>query len=284
MAGTLSEEVGFKGKVVVGVPHLRGLPGFFFDTMLSLSVPPGTRVLRVEDKGVDLARNMLVEGALSDPEVTHLFMVDADMILPADALLRLVAQDKDVISGTYFARSTPPIPHLYEFHHQDNADGSCPLGREHTDKDFGRWYRPLAREFASFVKAHDDMEQLVTVLPWTPDVLRPIDAAGAGCLLIKREVLEALAWPYFKCHERSGGGEDFYFCEQAKAAGFEVWGDFSVLCQHEYRGVFMDWDDFKTCFRIGEPDEDPFDTDLIVDMAPQQKVENLALREDSIAS
>lgn len=264
--------------IVIGIPHLKGLDGFFFDTMLALSRPQApvgeARMLRVENKPVDLARNMLVEAALSWPEMTHLLMVDSDMRIPEDALFRLIQDDKDIVSGTYFARSNPPIPHLYEFHHQDNLDGTCPLGRDHGDGVVGRWYRPYAKELSDFYTRHPEYDDSpeTAVLPRTPDCLMPIDGAGAGILLIKRHVLEALEWPWFKCHERSAGGEDFYFLEKAKAAGFQAWGDLSVQCQHEYRGIFMDHKDFRDCFKLGTPEAATFEDPPIVDMYPQPAV------------
>lgn len=264
-----------KVKVAVGVPYLRAFEGYFLDTMLALAKPPETQFYRVPDKPVDLARNILVEKALADPDCTHLLMVDSDMILPPLALFRLIQDDKDVVSGTYFARTTPPNPHLYEFHHEDAPEGDCPMGKEHHD-GFGRWYRPMSREMAAYMKRHPDYGDYAetAVLPMTPDSLIPIEAAGAGILLIKRAVLEAMEYPYFKCHERSAGGEDFYFFEKARALGFETYGDLAVQCQHEFRGAFMDRMDFAEVFHVGQPDEQDFDRyDQIVDMSPQEPIE-----------
>lgn len=259
--------------LAVGVPHLRGFDGYFLETMLGLSKPKDTRFIRVENKPVDLARNLIVENALRWPGMTHLAMIDSDMVLPADALLRLVMDGKDVVSGTYFARGETPHPHMYEFHHEDNPDGSCPLGKEHGETS-GRWYRPMVQEFAAYMKRHPEYDELplVTSFPQTPDSLTRIDAAGAGILVIQRKVLEALSWPWFKCHERSAGGEDFWFCEKAREAGFEVWGDWSVQCQHEFTGHFVDRADYKMAFHIGQPDEPDFTHDVIVDMSPQERV------------
>jgi len=259
-------------RIAVGVPYLRSFEGYFLETMLGLSKPQDSLFFKVPDKPVDLARNILVEKVLSEPSITHLLMVDSDMILPTDALFRLVQDDKDVVSGTYFARSEQPFPHLYQFNHQDNPDGTCPEGRDHEET--GRWYAPMAKQFTAYLKRHPEFNDhpLTAVLPATPDALIPVEAAGAGILLIKRHVLEALEYPYFKCHERSAGGEDFYFFEKAREAGFETWGDFSVQCQHEFRGVFMDRADFQSCYHIGQEDEYDFEKAILVDMSPQDRI------------
>lgn len=57
-----------------------------------------------------------------------------------------------------------------------------------------------------------------------------------GCLLIRTKVFEALMPPYFNLEAEAGQlrGEDYFFCKNARAAGFEIWcdGDLSVLLGH----------------------------------------------------
>ncbi len=278
--------MGFEGRICLGIPHLGNLPGYFFDSFSALSKPEDTYALRVENKPVDVARNMIVEGMLAGTgegkAFTHLLFMDADMIFPTDALIRLVQSDKDVISGTYFMRQLPPSPHLYELHHVDNPDGTCPLAKEgedgklyepaHKDGYRGHWYRPLNKDFLAYMRRHKDYNKLpgVTTFPHTPDALTRVAAFGAGCLLIKREVLEAMSWPWFKSHERSAGGEDFYFARQAAEAGFELWGNFAVQCKHEFKGEFIDREDWKHGFNIGKRNEHDFEstpTLVQIDMA-----------------
>ena len=63
-----------------------------------------------------------------------------------------------------------------------------------------------------------------------------------GCCLIKMEVFEKIKMPYFlwAYYENKNNkeqpfnwlGEDIYFCEKAKAAGFKVWLEPKVICSH----------------------------------------------------
>jgi glycosyltransferase involved in cell wall biosynthesis len=50
-----------------------------------------------------------------------------------------------------------------------------------------------------------------------------------GCLLIRLAVFEALSKPYFRfLHDEASGeiwGEDYVFCDRARAAGFRIWCD-----------------------------------------------------------
>ena len=73
--------------------------------------------------------------------------------------------------------------------------------------------------------------------------LRPVDYVGAGCLLIERRVFEKVKRPWFQAINtaRRHLPEDFFFCEQARRAGFKIWLDPSVLPLHiEPMGVGTD--------------------------------------------
>lgn len=69
-----------------------------------------------------------------------------------------------------------------------------------------------------------------------------VDAVGAGCFLVHRDVFLALGDPWFECSReaelklRTYAGEDFGFCEKARAAGFSIWTHSSYCCRH-YRTV-----------------------------------------------
>ena len=266
--------MGFQGKIAIGVPHKGPLEGYFVDTLLHLSKPDNTVMFRVADMAVDLARNLVVESALKDPDVTHVFFMDSDMQFHTDSLIRLVQRDKPVVGGIYFSRTETPVPHAYAFHHEDPEGEDCPLGFDHSEHQRGRWYRPLHKEFAAFVKRHPEYatEPMCAVLPQTPDTLVEADAMATGCLLIKRDVLEAVGYPWFRNHEHSAGGEDFFFCERARALGFPIYADFSVQCTHEYRYLFIARDNFVKCFGVGGPDEHDFERPLIVDAGPRPKL------------
>lgn len=58
------------------------------------------------------ARNQLVKQALAT-DCTHLFFVDADMVLSRHALPKLLARDCPVVSGLYFQRTPPFYPVVY---------------------------------------------------------------------------------------------------------------------------------------------------------------------------
>ncbi len=77
----------------------------------------GKAQLFVTGKPVAEARNETVARALSieneDREVTHLFWVDDDVIIPRTALLQLLRHRRPIASGVYFTRNEPGEPLIF---------------------------------------------------------------------------------------------------------------------------------------------------------------------------
>lgn len=147
----------------------------------------------------DQARNMAAAAAL-EKGFTWLFFLDDDVIVPPDALQRLIGRGKDIVSGLYYRRLEPIMP-------------------------------------VAMYKKPDKTNEFVT--DFRPGEILEVDMVGAGALLIHRRVLERMEKPWFQWtigredippHDRCS--EDFYFCAKAKKAGFEIWLDSSVQCQH----------------------------------------------------
>lgn len=69
-------------------------------------------------------------------------------------------------------------------------------------------------------------------LPRTPF---KVSYCGFGIMLVKYEVFEKLEWPYWKNEHRPGQvtkGEDVYFCHKAQEAGYDIWCEPKVKCDH----------------------------------------------------
>lgn len=68
-----------------------------------------------------------------------------------------------------------------------------------------------------------------------PTGLVECDAVGTGCVLIARRVLEAIQAPFMRHWTEEGlaeVGNDFAFCQCAKASGYKIWAHFDYICQH----------------------------------------------------
>lgn len=154
------------------------------------------------------AENRLVEDFMSDQSFTHLFMTESDMILPHDALTKLLDLDKPVASGIYFLRNGNGQPCLYQKIVTNRSNPYC----------------------------HSPVTTFPTDQPFR------VDCPGLGCVLFKREVFEKLEYPFFDLKEAMYGS-DMYFYSKVKWAGIEVWAHPGVMCdQIDYKVVtFKDY-------------------------------------------
>ncbi len=62
-----------------------------------------------------------------------------------------------------------------------------------------------------------------------------VDGIGAGCMLIKREVLKGMKAPFEDLTRPDGRrsvGHDYAFCKKAKKRGYKIYADWEVLCDH----------------------------------------------------
>lgn len=146
---------------------------------------------------IDHCRNKMVEEALSDSKITHVWFLDSDITPPRDAMVHLLGMDKDIAGLLCFSRRLPDIyPIIYEEHPKNRS-----LQRYVVE------YKPGIKQY---------------------------DATGTGCLMVKRKVFEKVPKPWFKLEEYNGNpvGEDIYFCKKARKHGFKVWVDTAKTCRH----------------------------------------------------
>ncbi|GAI90932.1 unnamed protein product, partial [marine sediment metagenome] len=164
-------------------------------------------------------RNKLVEQFLSNPRATHLLFLDSDIICASNACRKLLTHDKDIISGLAFQRGAMQFPLIYSYQGRHKVSGKmCPAFTPILD--------PVHRYLS---KKRLPVSEITYATLEGNDGLVKIDGAGAGFLLVKREVLEKIPYPWFS-FER--GGEDLYFFDKVRRYGLEVWVDMGVLLGH----------------------------------------------------
>jgi FkbM family methyltransferase len=186
--------------ILIAIPTNKNIEAATFKSIFDLKVPKGYRTEFQYFYGyqIDQIRNLIAEwGKHHD----YLFCVDSDIVLPNDALLKMIGWDVDVISGLYIQRI--PGSHTLELYEDIGNGGVANIPWENIKKRIG---------------------------------LMEIAACGFGCVLIKGEVLRGMEYPHFvyksAINHAHTFSEDVYFCQKAREAGFKVWADTTILCDH----------------------------------------------------
>jgi len=143
-------------------------------------------------------RNKIITRVL-EKEYDYLFFADTDVLLPEDAIEKLLKTDKPIATGVYlgglkFHDGVKIAPVLYDFAEQQDYVKIVPMNNVMDEKIF------------------------------------EVAGCGFGCCLIKKEVLEKVKLRY---SETSKGGEDLLFCHDArKNFGYKTFVNTSVKCVH----------------------------------------------------
>lgn len=142
-------------------------------------------------------QDMIVEFAnhMQPRRFTHILFVDYDVLPRPKTLLKLLEHDKDIISGVY-----PTIQ-------------KCKIS----------WC--LSRDEPFKTMPYNDLPNN----PFKASVI------CNGMMLVKMEVFDKLEWPYWRSEYIKGNivtGADVYFCRKARAAGYDLWVDPKLKCNH----------------------------------------------------
>ncbi|MCP4569988.1 MAG: hypothetical protein GY841_20600 [FCB group bacterium] len=178
--------------------------GGMIEPETSLAIAKMTRhplitYISVKGSPIDQVRNDLVRIFLKNPQFTHLMMMDSDVV-PPDGIV-------DMLLGCDSAMATGIVP-------------ICLKGAIVSNV---------------VVKAVGDTEIFMT--DWRDrDEPFEVIGAGAGCIMIKRDVFKAIRWPWFKhVEKRKAGdriGEDIYFSRKAAKHGYRYKANPKALCDH----------------------------------------------------
>jgi FkbM family methyltransferase len=189
-----------KKKILIAIPTARNIEPETFKSIYDLIIPEGYEATFQYFYGynIDQVRNLIADWVVKGFD--YLFSVDSDISFPSNTLLKLLAHDKDVVSGLYIQRK--PGLHILEIY-------------EHTAQG-GVTNMPYEK-----LKGRSLVE---------------IAGCGFGCALVKAEVMREIGYPQFKYHSavdhRHTVSEDVDFCRKASDKGFKIWADPSVLCSH----------------------------------------------------
>lgn len=174
----------------------------FWDSLIHLDCKYEIRVEIARGSNIAENRNGLTQRAL-DAGAEWVFYVDDDQIFPPETLHRLLDLNKPIVSGLYVQRQFPFRAHVYNTKDENGFQAPRPL----TTNDSG----PLGNLLST----------------------------GAGALLVRREVLDALSPPYWTLGQldQVSWSDDFEFLRKAREKGFEVVCDTDCVVGHKVEGT-----------------------------------------------
>ena len=226
-----------KRSVFLAVPYSRPHYGMFVESLL-LADFGGLDVhfRQVYGYPVDYARNYLVQCFLADG-ADYLLFVDNDCSFDPGAVKRLVSRHVPMIGGCMYTREFIPRPTAGIF-----------AGRGQDGKLFYKYAgvaRRILERARSEGKGPDKNAWLFPERGAEADLVE-VDGMGMHMTLIRRDVVEAVTAAltpgpspddgrgggWFRMLGETGAGEDFYFCDLVKKAGFKMWLDLTVQTGH----------------------------------------------------
>jgi FkbM family methyltransferase len=195
-----------KKKILIAIPTARNIEVETFKAIYDLEVPEGyqTTFQYFYGYNIDQVRNLIADWVVKGFD--YLFSVDSDIAFAPDTLKKLLAHDRDVVSGLYIQRK--PGQHILEIYEANDHGGvsNIPYGK---------------------LKGRNLVE---------------VQGCGFGCVLVKAEVMQSIGYPQFKyfsaLDHRNTISEDVDFCKKALAKGFRIWADPTIKCRHIGQGVF----------------------------------------------
>jgi len=155
-----------------------------------------------EDTYLQKARNYIHNTYLNHSSLPYLMMLDSDILFPEYLVTMLLAHKKPIVGGWYKdKKAANHHPTVYNF--VEDKNGMAVF--KHRDKP------------------GQGLEQ--------------VDATGAGCWLMSREVAEALGEsPYGD--NVAAGGEDFILCRKLMKLDIPLYVDWSINCAHIGVGTY----------------------------------------------
>lgn len=216
-------------RCLIGMPCGSGfVSAYVVDGLYKMTRPIGTSLLIIERQAVDSARNYLMEVAIR-MGVDYLMFIDDDGVLPADTLEKMLEDDKDFVAAPVMTRAE----------RKNGKHALCCFEKYDFYIGDGRT-----------VKKYRSIEKFDTEKGY----LQSVDAVGGACMLLKREVCEALfkkhnGRPFEFLHEiyetKEHGvtvrniSEDLCFSERAREEGFEIYIDTRIRPVHLGKPKFV---------------------------------------------
>lgn len=209
-------------KILIAVPTYETIYPDTFKSLWDLD-RGGHEVLFDSVRGYDVAtaRNRIAQKALN-LDTDYVLMVDNDVVLKKDTLLKLLDGAKEVNLGYYAHRGNDNLYH--------GRTCICKL-KDENGKAY--YHYPLESEYTA-AEMHRLADAGFTKIE--------VHGGGMGCALIQTEVFRKASYPWYDWvnygdANRGMLSEDLYFCSLCRASGIPIYTDVRVCCGHLLRHV-----------------------------------------------
>ena len=207
-------------RILIAVPTFESIYPDTFKSIYDLDVS-GHDVAFEFVRGYDCAtaRNKIARLSING-NYDYVLMVDNDVVLPKDAIVNLLEAPKDVCLGYYAHRDTDNI----------YRGRTCVCKLLTADGVRYKNY-PLESEYTA---------EEISALKEKGEYKVRIHGGGMGCALIKTDVFNRTAYPWYDWANYKDGGmlsEDLYFCENCRKNSIQIYTDTRVNCGHMLRHV-----------------------------------------------
>jgi hypothetical protein len=215
------------------------------------------------DSLVSRARNNLVAKAMSDPEMTHMFFIDADITWTPVDVLKLIISDKSLVGGVY------PLKHYF-------FDKLAKTNNVSQDVISGWLERKNNSQFKDVISDEDaiqfnllkyNINYIDKELTITKNLAK-VRHLATGFMMFKRKVIEQMgkafpatkytddvgfltekenefAYALFDCGVEDDHyfSEDWLFCHRWTKMGGSIWIDVTISLSHTgtecYKGCYL---------------------------------------------
>ena len=212
------------------------------------------------DSLVSRARNNLIAKAMSDPEVTHMLFIDADITWSPVDIFKLILSDKAIVGGIYPLKNydwkklnTPNKNTAMDWVEKKNASQ---LKHAVSDEDM------IQHKMMRY-----NLNYLSTTLEISNNLAR-VKHLATGFMMITRDTIDKMsrafpstkyvddvgfltgdendyAYALFDCGVEEGHycSEDWLFCSRWTKMGGDVWADVTINLNHtgveDFRGSYI---------------------------------------------
>ena len=193
-----------KGKILIAVPTFESIKPECFKAIYGLTNPSDFHLYFDYVKGYDCARarNEIAKLAIKY-DFDYVLMVDSDVSVPKDALVKLLECETEIALGWYYKKRT--------------------VTDETVIFDFGKDFNNANMIYGKTLLERNDTFE--------------VKGGGLGISLVNVNVFKKMAFPYFKYVIYDNDtilSEDLYFCSEAGKYGMDIRCNPNVKGKHIY--------------------------------------------------